>query len=111
MSLKAVELQVALPRTQEISRIQDQLQQRTMHEQLMQLSDQTLHDQLQRQRTGDVNDTTKGLIKEKQEKQKREKKQETASKQNSTGSEGHSHGNDRSLMQDPLRGRHIDISL
>lgn len=111
MSLKAVELQVALPRTQEISRIQDQQQQRTMHEALIHQSEQNRLDEQHRQRAGDVNETTKGQIKDKQERHNKQNKQETASQQDGTSDKEPTVGDERSLMHDPLRGRHIDISL
>jgi hypothetical protein len=112
MSLKAVELQVALPRTQEIGRLQDQQQQKNLHEQQMNISDRTQLDQQLRQRPTDVNETAKSQIREKQEKERRQKKQAAApAVEAETETAQQKRTEDHLRMKDPLRGRHIDISL
>jgi len=90
MSLKAVELQVAIPRTQEISRTQDQLNHRMTHGQQVIIDEQKRLSERNRRRPEDVKETAKGKIKEKQEKAKK-------------GTSLHS--------LDPSRGQHVDISL
>jgi hypothetical protein len=112
MSLKAVELQVALPRTQEIGRLQDQQQQKTVHEQQININDRTQLDQQIRQRATDVNETAKSQIREKQEKEKRQKRQAAAETDEGTSQAAERiRTADHVEMRDPLRGRHIDISL
>ncbi|MGC5324093.1 hypothetical protein [Brevibacillus sp. SYSU BS000544] len=110
MSLKAVELQVALPRTQEISRFQEQQQQRHANEQQAQVNDRNHLDQKNRQRTTNINETTHGQIKEKQdEDEKRKKKQTDSVKKGVAAKENKS--KEQKHMTDPLRGHFIDISL
>lgn len=109
MSLKAVELQVAIPRTQELSRQQDVYQQRLMHEQQTILSERNQLDEAMRHRPTDVDETTKGLIKEKQERERRK------SKEHQTVTDLSQSVREREAshvpMRDPLRGRHVDIFL
>lgn len=111
MSLKAVEMQIALPRTQEVSRIQEQVQYRQAHENQQAIDARNQADQAMRQRATDINETDKGQIRDKQEKQKKQQKnkhsadpqQDEAHEKNGRSSGYH--------MVDPFRGRHVDISL
>ncbi|MDF2679386.1 MAG: hypothetical protein K0R47_576 [Brevibacillus sp.] len=112
MSLKTVELQVALPRTLEVSRIQEHQQQRTVHEQQSLINERTLHDQQMRQRPLDIDQTEKNRIREREQKQKKKQKDSEAT----ASSEGVDiTGEEKTTlpvsMRDPLRGRFIDISL
>ncbi|UFJ42151.1 hypothetical protein LOK74_06545 [Brevibacillus humidisoli] len=109
MSLKAVELQVALPRTQEVTRIQDQQQQRSMHDQQEQIAARKELDELTRKRPTDVSETVQGQVREKQE---REKRRDAGQKQRKRSDEEQSEAKrEQLLLSDPVRGRHIDISL
>ncbi len=112
MSLKAVELQVALPRTQEISRIQEQQQQRSMHEQQVLIEDRKQLDEIARKRPESMSEPAKGQIREKQQRERKRHAQSPAQTEGAT--EPHEKGNSAKghvPMTDPLRGRHIDISL
>ncbi|MFY0542762.1 hypothetical protein [Brevibacillus sp. H7] len=118
MSLKAVELQVALPRTQEISRIQEQLQQKSMHEQQQLIEDRKQLDEGRRQRAANVDETARNQIREREKQQDKRKKQKKPSAPHSDLHAGESavypesvQSAKPSAMRDPLRGRHIDISL
>lgn len=111
MSLKALELQVALPRTQDISRIQDQQHHRHTHEQQVLIEDRKQFDQLTRQRATNINESTGGKIKEKQsEKDQRQKKQQVEASQ-PLDKEGSKSAQSAIPMTDPLRGHFIDVSL
>lgn len=114
MSLKAVELQVALPRTQEIGRIQEQQQQKLTHEQQQIISERKQIDQQMRQRATDVDQTAKSKIREKEDQQNKNKKRgmsATVDPNDETATPHDAKHSERSDMRDPLRGRHIDISL
>ncbi|MBO8162482.1 MAG: hypothetical protein H0Z34_02040 [Brevibacillus sp.] len=108
MSLKAVELQVALPRTQEVTRIQDQQQQRSMHEQQELIAARKELDELARNRPTDVSEAAQGQIREKQD---RNKRRDAVAKRKRTDSEQADKKREQQLLSDPVRGRHIDISL
>lgn len=112
MSLKTVELQVALPRTLEVSRIQEHQQQRTVREQQSLINERTLHDQQMRQRPLDVEHTDKNQIREREQKHKKNQKDPEGAAFSEggdmTGEEKTAHP---VSMRDPMRGRYIDISL
>ncbi|NGQ94035.1 hypothetical protein G3578_02465 [Brevibacillus sp. SYP-B805] len=108
MSLKNVELQVALPRTQEVGRIQEQQQHRQMHEHQYGIDARNQQDRQMQQRTTNISETDKGQIKDKQEKEK--KRNRRAAGEHKQAAEGKAQG-DKGSIPDPIRGRHIDISL
>lgn len=108
MSLKPVELQIALPRTQEVTRIQEQQQQRSMHEQQELIAARRELDELARKRPGDVHQSVQGQVREKTDRERRrqqEQKQRAEIAQHPSAKDG------KTLASDPIRGRHIDISL
>ncbi|WP_139488960.1 hypothetical protein [Brevibacillus dissolubilis] len=109
MSLKAVELQIAIPRTQEIGRIQEQQQQRHNVDQQALIRDRKELDEKARIRPQDINQKANGQIKEKQEREhtKKEKENQTAP----VKQESRSASSKKTEGFDPMRGRHIDISL
>ncbi|MDH4617219.1 hypothetical protein [Brevibacillus sp. AY1] len=111
MSLKAVELQVAIPRMTEVGRIQEQQLQRPTHEQVLLHDERKQLDEHNRQRPIDVEHTEKGMIREREQKQK--KKDEPAAILTTTGSDSTTEEKTAEAvdMRDPLRGRFIDISL
>ncbi|MED4750150.1 hypothetical protein [Brevibacillus choshinensis] len=112
MSLKTVELQVALPRTLEVSRIQEHQQQRTVHEQQSLIKERNLHDQQMRQRPLDIEHTEKNQIREREQKQKKNQKDSAAFASSEGGDmTGEAKTTLPVSMRDPLRGRMIDISL
>ncbi|MGD8191041.1 hypothetical protein ACQCN2_13770 [Brevibacillus ginsengisoli] len=110
MSLKALELQVALPRTQDISRIQEQQQNRHALEQQVLIGDRKQFDQLTRQRATNVNESTGRKIKDDhEEKEHGQNHQQAQSNQPDEKKSKTSHST--IPMTDPLRGHYIDISL
>ncbi len=107
MSLKAVELQIALPRTQEIGRMQEQAQYRHAHEHQQAIDNRNQIDQALRQRTTNINEADKGQIREKQDSRgKGQRQDEQKSGQHRKKEDGQGY-----QMRDPFRGRHVDISL
>ncbi|QRG65469.1 hypothetical protein [Brevibacillus choshinensis] len=113
MSLKTVELQVALPRTLEVSRIQEQQQQRTVHEQQSQIDERTLHDQQNRQRPTDIEHAEKNKLRDREQKQHKE---QTETSSGTVASDNLAAGGEAKAslpvsMRDPLRGRHINITM
>jgi len=111
MSWKAVELQVALPRTQEISRIQEQQQQRHMHQQQQLIEDRKQVDQANRQRAAEVDAAERNQIRERQPKQPQQERKRKAKTDSRETELDASTVPAAPEMRDPLRGRHIDISL
>lgn len=119
MSLKALELQVALPRTQEVSRIQEQQQQRHTHEQQVLIEDRKQFDELTRHRATNINESTGGQIKEKQEEEKKKQQTKNQKTQQNKQEAKESQSNQKEFrpaqsavqMTDPLRGHFIDVSL
>jgi hypothetical protein len=114
MSLKTVELQVALPRTTEVGRIQEQYQHRLTNEQHLLQQEQKGIDQQKSQRAAEVNETDKNQLRDKERQDQQGSKEsalEASTKQaaQSPGNGGTASG--EVAMRDPLRGRYIDISL
>lgn len=62
MSLKLVELQVALPRTQDLGKMQEQLQQKGQHLQGHLAAAQQKHDSEQRKQVNKYNETEKNKL-------------------------------------------------
>jgi hypothetical protein len=111
MSLKAVELQIAIPRMTEVGRIQEQQLQRPTQEQLILHEDRKHLDEQNRQRPNELEHTEKGMIRERE--QKKKKKDEPAAILSTSGSDSTTEETTAKAvdMRDPLRGRFIDISL
>lgn len=112
MSLKTVELQVALPRTLEVSRIQEHQQQRAVHEQQSLIDERTLHDQQNRQRPPGVGHTDKNKLREREQKhQKGQQEAEATATPDHKEADGEGKTSLPVSMRDPIRGRFIDISM
>ncbi|WNC12518.1 hypothetical protein [Brevibacillus brevis] len=112
MSWKAVELQVAVPRSLEAGRIQEHQQQRTIHEQQSMLDERSLLDQQMRSRPVEVAQPEKSQIRERENKQQKEKQEREGKDPVSLeGASAEDKAPSSVSMRDPLRGRFIDISL
>lgn len=114
MSLKTVELQVALPRTLEVTRVQEQQQQRTMHEQQSMINQRRELDAHLRQKPHEVEHTQKNQIREREQRQGKDDFEQSASsseEEREAGSGESTSSASAVSMRDPLRGRFIDISL
>jgi hypothetical protein len=109
VSLKAVELQIAIPRTQEVSRIQDQHLQRSMHEQQAMIADRKSFDEAMRQRPTEVTESHPLEVRDKQEKPKKRRQGEAGSRDQAANKAAA--GSETGQPVDPVRGRHIDITL
>ncbi|KZE53094.1 hypothetical protein AV540_08555 [Brevibacillus parabrevis] len=113
MSLKAVELQVALPRTLEVGRIQEHQMQRSMHETQSMIDQRKELDAHMRHRAADIDETQKNQIREREQGQQREHDESSDS---SSAGQKNAAAKDQNApssvsMRDPMRGRFIDISL
>lgn len=101
MSLKPVELQIALPRTTEISRIQQDHQSRSMQEQQA-LAGQTIkQSQEMSQRSTGVDEASESSVRD-------------DGSRGNTGSQGHSGQSDKGKEREaehPYLGRRFDVSL
>lgn len=112
MSLKTVELQVALPRTLEVSRIQEHQQQRTIHEQQSLIDERTLHDEHNRQRPVDVEHSEKNELRQREQNHQKQQREADGSTAHEKGAADGDEKKSFSVpMRDPMRGRYIDISL
>ncbi len=103
--MKSVELQIAVPRTQEAGKIQNEFHQRSAQEQSLLMNQQIKESRELRHRSSGVADTAKSSIRE-------EGKQ-----QHSSESDGHSpsnhqdHPSEQHQAEHPYKGHHIDLSL
>jgi len=102
MSLKAVELQITIPRTHDAGRIQEQLQQRPLNDQAHLLNEQKKEIQKQQHITSELEKTEKEKIKDQ-------------SKQNNSNSNQHQSNSPKESKkrktQHPYKGQKVDISL
>lgn len=105
MNLKAVEMQIAVPRTGEAGRIQQDAQHRPAVEQTMLSVEQLKQQELQRQRSTGVDESAENTI------VKREGQQ-------SGQNQGQAHADEQEEEQGkerpathPFKGKHIDFSL
>ncbi|MCF6093809.1 hypothetical protein L1765_07420 [Microaerobacter geothermalis] len=103
MSFKSVELQVALPRTQELGKIQEQINQRTAQDQAALASQQIKQLEYERKRSGNISRTEKQTI-------RRDQKNKDDST-NKKGKKSTQKKKDEQEAVDPYKGRYIDISL
>ncbi|AYB37301.1 hypothetical protein D5F52_02835 [Brevibacillus laterosporus] len=109
MSFKALELQHAIPRTQEIGRWQEQLQQRAAAEQQQIKEEQKRLAEAKRNKTENVHKSEQQQVKNKQEESAKKHGGEHGQMQ-----EGSIEGEMKAQTHpspDPIRGHHIDISL
>ncbi|MBU5673052.1 hypothetical protein [Paenibacillus brevis] len=105
MNLKAVEMQIAVPRTGEAGRVQQDAQQRPAIEQNMLSAEQLKHQEHQRQRSTGVDESAQNTT------VKREGQQ-------SGQHQGQAHAEEQEEEQSkdrpaahPFKGKHIDFSL
>lgn len=111
MSLKAVELQVALPRTVEAGRLLEQQQNRTHHEQQALMNERTMLDDHVRQRPPEIEQTAHNQIREREQQRKQQDQADASFSEAVEGQPSEEKTASQPLMRDPLRGRYIDISL
>ncbi|QOS99712.1 hypothetical protein JNUCC42_02750 [Brevibacterium sp. JNUCC-42] len=109
MSFKALELQHAIPRTQEIGRWQEQLQQRAAAEQQQIKEEQKRLNEAKRNKTENVHKSEHQQVKNNQEESAKKRGGEKG--QTKDGSAGGALKAHDHPSIDPIRGHHIDISL
>ncbi|OEF98630.1 hypothetical protein [Desulfuribacillus alkaliarsenatis] len=106
MSLKAIELQVAIPRTKDAGRIQEQLQQRPQNDQTQLANAQKKNIVKEQQKTLETQQTEHQKIKEHQEKHNKNSNQQ----QNKNRKNKSDKDNQKSTKH-PFKGHSVDISL
>lgn len=103
--MKSVELQIAVPRTQEVGKIQNELHQRTAQEQTL-LTNQEIKDSRElRQRSSGVDETTNSSIRE--EGKQQQSSQHDGRQQNNQQEQS----SETQPAEHPYKGHHIDLSL
>ena len=103
MSLKAIELQVALPRTQDAGKLQEQIQQRS----------QLTHDLAAREMQKEVEKQEKSVVKQKQKDNVKLKKDEESGTQYESPTQKEQEKEEIEepvKMQHPYKGNKIDFS-
>jgi hypothetical protein len=104
MSLKSLEMQVALPRTQDFGKMQEQMNQRAMVNQQQSSQEEKVKAELDRKRSAKMEGKNKGNISsEDQSSSNGYAEQKNKRQKDNDQSEDHS--------AHPFKGKHIDISL
>lgn len=104
MSLKSVELQVAIPRTQEATRVQEQLHQRPQQDQQQVAGQLQKQSETERKRPQSMQESEQRVIRD---------DEHSNGKQSSEQQSGHKkkqHKQKESCIH-PYKGHHIDITL
>lgn len=106
MSLKAVELQIAVPRTSEAGKYQSESRQRPMNDQALLGQKTALETENMRQRSSAVDESTEAFV---GERQTGEQGRETSQQRRSRSDENELPK--EHLAEHPYKGHHIDFSL
>lgn len=106
MSLKPVELQIAIPRTQDAGTMQSQMQQKQLTEQVQLANDASKATEEDRKRNAKLNEASHSQIRPDEEKSNHEQGRQPADKRNRSES-----GENGKKAEHPYKGQHIDISL
>jgi hypothetical protein len=103
--MKSVELQIAVPRTQEAGKIQNEFQQKSTQEQTFLANQQIKESRELRQRSPGVDETVNSSIRE-------EGKQQHSSQQNGQSQSSQLEQQpEKHPAEHPFKGHHIDLSL
>jgi hypothetical protein len=104
MSLKSIEMQIAIPRTNDATNVQNQLHQKPMHDQAALADHSVKRTEAERQKSGEVEEpaflNVKGDGSNGGGGQSRSGKRNKQAPKNKASSQAH-----------PYKGKHIDISL
>jgi hypothetical protein len=103
MSLKSLEMQVALPRTQDFGKMQEQMNQRAMVNQQQTSQEEKIKAELERKRSVKMEGKNKGIISSEDQSSNEYAEQKKKRQKENEQSEDHS--------AHPYKGKHIDISL
>lgn len=101
MSLKAIEMQVALPRTQDAGRVQEQLNQRNVVEQHQIQQEQKQKAELERKKSTKMEGSISRMIQD----------EEASSQSRDQSSKKRKEKKKEEVSPHPYKGKHIDISL
>ncbi|KAF6566757.1 hypothetical protein G9G63_05040 [Paenibacillus sp. EKM202P] len=106
MSLKAVELQIAVPRTSEAGKYYSESQQRPMNDQALLGQKTALETENMRQRSGAIDQSAETFVGERQ----------TGEKSRDSSQQSRSRSDETELLKEhpaehPYKGHHIDFSL
>ncbi|WP_429373101.1 hypothetical protein [Paenibacillus sp. DS2015] len=105
--MKSVELQIAVPRTQEAGRIQNELLQRPVQDQVQLAAQNIKESREMSQRSNGVDETTNSSIRE-------EGKQHSSMKDGQTQmqqEQAQAQESEKHPAEHPFKGHHIDLSL
>lgn len=108
--MKSVELQIAVPRTQEVGKIQNELHHRSAQEQSLLMNQQIKESREMRQRSSGVTDTAKSSIRE-EGKQQHSTDSDGQSPSPSPSNKQQDHASEQHPAEHPYKGHHIDLSL
>lgn len=103
MSLKSIEMQVALPRTQEFGKKQEQINQRSMINQHLDAEEKILKAEQDRHRSEKINYTENNKVNAEDKQSKQDQQQKRKQKQKKVDAD--------QAVKHPFKGKHIDLSL
>lgn len=103
MSMKSVEMQIAVPRTHEASKVHNEFQQRPMNDQNLLAGEQTKNSRAEAQRSTEVSETAETAVRDGGGRQSPDKQQdgETAEAGEKT----------EQLAEHPYKGKNFDVTL
>lgn len=103
MSLKSIEMQIAIPRTNEIGAVQNQLSHKPMHDQALLAENALRNTEEQRHRSTKVDQTSEMQIKE--------EKPRDGQPQHKRGAHPNAAKEVEERIEHPYKGHNIDLSL
>ncbi|MHA0855992.1 hypothetical protein [Paenibacillus sp. CMAA1364] len=103
--MKSVELQIAVPRTHEAGRVQNELQQRSTQEQALLINQQIKDSRALQQRSKSVDQTDNSIIRDGGD------QQQSGSQEQSKESNQQELQTEHQPAEHPYKGHHIDLSL
>lgn len=110
MTLKSIDLQVALSRTHETTHIQNQMNHKPEQDQHMLAQAGIKHAEADRQRSAKVDDTAEPQVRYEQEQRGQGGKRERNGRHPQSGDDGKP-GAEPIEAKHPFKGKHIDLSL
>jgi hypothetical protein len=110
MTLRAIEMQIALPRTTEAAHVQNQLSQKPVLDQSMLAQENLKQAEQQQKRANEVDKASTMLIKEDDARREQESKRRQGGARKAQGKQA-SDVTGAKLPDHPYKGRHIDLTL
>lgn len=107
MSFRAIEMQIAIPRTSEAGTVQSQLMQKSAFDQSSLAAKQAQESERQLQRSTKVEESSSPLIRDDSQEGSKGKRDRKTNKTKQSGAGGSS----PSVTSHPYKGHHIDLSL